>query len=443
MIERFINALAENLADIVTIAAVVAIAAGAVLFWRARQRHINQLRARLRGEVKAPSRMREALAKVFNVDVAEFSTIGAVTLVDIAWHYSMADPTIWDHFQGPGADHVADAIQNLDVLKASLGDQSPSILGHIAEYLKQLEASQVFHDLLEHLSVLGSAGDAASATLNAPAVTLIETLTRQAAKTLEGAAKAVAVGESGLIHHIPLVTIGFATYRAWRRSQRGAGLWRNIEFAAIEVTTRAGGGLLGGQVGGTIGTLISPGIGTIVGGVAGAVAGAVGGAVLGEQIKQSHVKQAHKKLEASLNQLGEAYLEDVARFRQLTQVFIEQEREYTHNLLETRRRLRRYAMPWRVVWPDEKLILLQETVAMAQARLSEIKQGTLEAIERLEYMRDQKLHRQMGVLLWNNPALRQQLNCEPELVEAIEHASRRFQSEVTHLGQLQPGSAPA
>ncbi len=443
MIEQFIRALAENLADVVTIAAVTGVAACAILFWRARQRHVSRLRARLRGEVKAAGGMREALAKVFNVDVAEFSAIGAVTLVDIAWHYSMADPAIWDHFQGPGADHMTDAIQNLDVLKASLGDQSPSILGHIAEYLKQLEASQVFHDLLERLSVLGSAGDAAADVLHTPAVTLIETLTRQAAKTLEGAAKTVALGESGLIHHIPLVTIGFATYRAWRRSQQGAGLWRNVEFAAIEVTTRAGGGLLGGQVGGTIGTLIAPGIGTIVGGVAGAVAGAVGGAVLGEQIKQSHVRQAQKRLEASLNQLGGAYLEDAARFRQLTEVFIAQEREYTRNLLETRRRLRRYAMPWRMLWPDEKLILLQETVAMAQARLSEIKQGTLEAVERLEYMRDQKLHRQMGILLWNNPALRQQLNCEPELVEAVGDASQRFQSEMTHLGRLQPGSVVA
>lgn len=436
MFERFVNALAENMADVLTVTLVVGLIAVAFLFWRARRRHIRQLHRQVTGKVPISGKMKETLAKAFNTDTAEIATIGAVTFVDIAWHYSMADPSIWDHFDGPVANHITDAMQNLDVLKSSLGDQSIPILSEVVHFFQQLEATQVFNDVLDNLFHLGSAGDSAAVVLDAHGDTLVDCLadpTSVACTSVE--AKATALDGAGLLQHIPVITMGFATYRAWRRSRKGAGLKRNLEFAAIEVTTRAGGGLLGAKVGGTVGTFIAPGAGTIVGGVAGAVAGAVGGAFLGEGLKQRHVHQTQEKLDASLERLGKTYLQDPVHFRRVTEVFVEQERTYIENLRQTRRRLRRYAMPWRLIWPDQKLILLRETVRMAEERLGEIRQGTIDAMERLDYMRESQQHRRMGIMLWSNPALCQQVGCEGKLLGAVENANDRFRYEIVQLGR--------
>ncbi len=433
MFQPFLNSLAENLADLLVIALGVGIVAAVVLYILARKRHVTHLRERVRGVVEVPGKVREVLAKALNADTAEVATLGTVTLVDIAWHYSMADPAIWDHFHGPAADHVADAIQNLDVLKASLGDSSTTILGHILESFKSIEAAQVFHDMMERLSTLGDMGHTAAIVLDSKVGSLVDSL---AAQTSAAASAADAAASNvGLLHHVPLVTIGFASYRAWRRSQKGAKLVRNIEFATIEVTTRAGGALVGGQLGGAIGTAIVPGLGTIIGGVTGAVAGAVGGALLGEEIKKRHVAKAQKKLDRSLEQLGETYLDDPTRFRDMSEVFIAHERQYVANLNATRRRMRLYSLfPWRAIWPNEKLILLQETVKLAEDRLGTVKAGTIEALERLRFMRETGQRRQLGLMLWSNPALCEQLGCQEMLVEDVRQANDKLRHELIQIG---------
>lgn len=438
MFEHFVNSLAENAADVVTWSVMIAVAALLILFLRARSRHVRRLRTQLNGVVPVSSQVREALAKALNVNTAEFATIGAVTFVDVAWHYSMADPHIWDHFQGPAADHMADVIQNLDVLKSSLGDHLDNILG----YFKGLEATQVFHDLIDRLAAAGSTVDTTAMVLDAPAHSVVESLSKISGTVTAGVeAKATAVGDSGLLLHIPMITIGFASYRAWRRAQRGARLGRNLEFAAIEVATRAGGGLVGGQLGGAVGTAMAPGVGTVVGGIAGAVAGAIGGALLGEEFKQRHVKQAQGTLNTTLDELGATYLQHPGRFRELTEVFTEQERSYESNLRSMQWRLLRYELfPWRVIWPDQKLVLLEETVKMAQERLGTIKNGTLEALDQLTYMRDRQQHRQMGVILWSDPALRQELSCDPQLIGPVEQAHDKLRQEITHLGAKAQGA---
>jgi outer membrane lipoprotein SlyB len=383
--------------------------------------------------------MQEALAKILNVNSAEFTTIGAVTFVDIAWHYSMADPAIWDHFQGPAASHMVDAIQNLDVLKASLGSQAGTIFGHILTYFKALEATQVFHDGIAQVSAAAGAQAAAMMALNASGTTLLERLSKAATTGAE--AKVGATADAGLLLHLPVVTIGFASYRAWRRSQGGAGLGRNLEFAAIEVATRTGGGLFGAQVGGALGTAVVPGAGTVVGGIAGAVAGAIGGAILGEEFKQRHVKGAQEKLEKALNELGEYHLQHPGRFRELTDVFTTQENEYERNLSAMQRRLLAYSLlPWRMAWPNEKLVLLQETVKMARQRLDAIKKGALDAVDQLTYMRGRHQHREMGLILWNDAALRRQLTTEPKLVGAVGQATEKLRHEVTQHGALPQGA---
>jgi hypothetical protein len=441
MFEHFVNTLAENAANVLTWSVVAGLTILLILFLRARSRHVRRLRTQLNGAVPIPGQVREALGKVLNVNTAEFTTIGAVTFVDVAWHYSMADPQIWDHFQGPAADHMIDVIQNLDVLSSSLGDQASHTMENVLGYFRGLEATQVFHDVIDRLAAAGGAADGASMVLDAPAHSVVESLSKASKVTTAGVeAKVSAVGDGGLLLHIPMITIGFASYRAWRRAQKGAGLGRNLEFAAIEVATRASGGLVGGQLGGAIGTAVVPGVGTLVGGIAGAVAGAIGGALLGEEFKQRHVKQAQEKLNIALDDLGVTYLQHPGHFRDLTRIFTEQERSYENNLRAMQWRAFRYGLlPWRTVWPDQKLVLLDETVKMAQERLTTIKNGTLEALDQLTYMRDRKQYRQMGVILWSDPALRQQLDCDPLLISPIECAHDKLQHEVTQIGARAQG----
>ncbi len=432
MLEQFTDTLGRNLATVLTLAVIVGGAAAVILFVRARRRHVDGIRRRLTGEMKLPGRVKEVLAQAMNANVAEVGAIGAVSFVDVAWQYSMADPAIWDHFNGPAADHITDALQNLDVVKASFADHSlVPLWDNVVDFLRGVEASQAFHDIADKLPLIH---DSHAIVLESKGASLVDSLATGATAADVVDAKSAAA-DTGLGVHIPLVTIGFATYRAWRRAQKGAALPRNVEFATIEVATRTTGGLVGGKVGGVVGTAVVPGVGTIVGMVAGAMAGAIGGAALGEVFKRRHVEKATEQLNDSLATLGETYIEDDAKFDLMIDVFRDHEARYVRNLRETKRRARRYAAaPWRTVWPDEKMILLNETVRLAEQRLGSVKAGTVEATDRLRFMRETGQRREMGVMLWSNPALCEEIVCDVELVGAVETANDRLRRELAQLG---------
>jgi hypothetical protein len=443
MIQRFLEMLTQNAPDVLTFALIGGITAVVILYIRARMRHVRRLRQQINGAVPMADSLREALARLLNLDTTEAAVIGTVTFVDVAWHYSMADPHIWDHFQGPAAAHMLDAVQNLEVLRASLGTQANVIAGHILHYFQSLEATQVFHDLSQALTAAEHAGTAASAVLDAPGASLVGALEKVGKAGVEAKIGAAASSsDAGLISHVPLVTLGFATYRAWRRGQQGAGMARNLEFAAIEVTTRAGGGLVGSQIGGAVGTAIAPGVGTIIGSIAGAVAGALGGALLGEEIKGRHIKAAKDRYDAALAELGQLYLDHPGRFRELTEVFTKQEQEYRRNLQSLQWRFFLHClMLWRLIWPDQKLILLEETVRMARERLDGIRRGTLEAIDQLTYMQARKQHRELGLILWGDTALRDELKADPVLIGAVQKTYDQLRHESVQLGNKQSASA--
>ncbi len=448
MLMQLIHSLAENMVDVLTLAVSIGVVVLLILYVRARQRHVHRLLREIRGEVPLTGRMKKVLSGIFNVSTAEITTAGAVTFADIAFQYSMADPQIWDHFQGSAAQHIADAIQNLDVLKSSLGDHSLPLFGNLLENLKHIEATQVFNDLAQKLPLLEGAHASTAIAVQASGHSLVDSLAHAGATSADVKANAVgaattAAGEVGLIQHLPLVTIGFATYRAWRRSQKGTTMTRNLEFAGIEVATRAGGGIVGGQIGGVIGTAIAPGLGTLIGGVAGAVAGTIGGMFLGEDIKKRHILQARQSFDSSLQTLGSTYLENPVRFRELTEVFLEHEAEYITNFKATRRRLFRYSTPWRIAWPDQKLILLQETVHLAEKRLGAVKQEIIDAIDRLNYMQATGKSHDLGVILWSNAALRDQLDPDPELVARLEGEHDKLSHELIQLHGQELQAVPA
>jgi hypothetical protein len=329
MVDQITNSI-SGIPAIVLIGAAVAVIVAMVLFLRSRARHIRRLRAEVLGEVPVSGGLREAISKAFNVSTAELTTVGAVTFADLAWQYSLAEPQIWDHFQGPAADHMVNAIQNLDVLRSTLGNHSQQVFVQVLESLKHIEATHIFQELAERIPALESAGLATSVAIGSSGQTLVDALASLGGASLEAkgqtaATVAAAAGDGSLLYHVPLVTIGFATYRAWRRAQQGAEIKRNVEFAAIEVATRAGGALVGGQIGGVIGTAIVPGLGTILGGVVGAIGGTIAGMRVGEDVR-SGTSGRRASSSTSFCSSWAAISQDPIRYKQLTSVFVEHER---------------------------------------------------------------------------------------------------------------------
>lgn len=78
---------------------------------------------------------------------------------------------------------------------------------------------------------------------------------------------------------------------------------------------------------------------------------------------------------------------------------------------------------------------------MARARLDSIRRGALDAVDQLTYMRDRAQHREMGLILWNDAALRQQLVVDPRLVDAVQVNTEKLRHEVTQHGLLQGATA--
>lgn len=451
-----------------------------------RRWRMGRLRALVRGRLPLQEEIRQAVSRLFTSDVLEVAALGAVTYVDVAWQYSLADPGIWSHLEGAAAAHAADAMADPHLLELGLGDQAHAVLGQVAEYLQQAEALQTFDhsldsvmqlgadlpnavllldghphsllDLLLHKSQVadglaeakghgladGAVNAKASALMDAKAGALVDA---KASSLLDAKTSALADAKSSVIldtpwdggdlwHHIPLVTIGFATYRAWRRAEGGTQWGRNLEFAATEVVARSGGALAGAKVGGTVGTLVVPGYGTIIGSVVGAVGGAIAGARLSEEIKRRHVRQAQRELDEALHRLGAPHLQDPVGYRRLQTVFSEQEKAAQRGVAGTRREYASYARWWRRVWPNQKLVLLQETVREADERLLNIRQQVRDTLERVEVLRQQDNYKALGLILWNAPGMCRQLGCAEVLVQEVNWANEQLRHELQQVGAV-------
>lgn len=389
------------------------LAALAWLYWRARSRHVAAIRARLHGEIESQGGLRRLLESAAGSDAAEALTAGTITAVDLAWQISVASPAIWDHLSLAGYSFV-ESLSNPDLLAQSLGDQAGPLVAGLMEQLHLAEAAQ-------HFAALTGAGDAATLALSSGS-SLTEAFATGAAEHATHAPLSV-----------PIVSVFFAAFRAVRRAQGGQPRERNLEFASVEVATRAGGGLIGGQVGGMLGSIVAPGPGTLIGGALGAAAGIAGGAVLGEQIKGRHLKAARAAFEQALVELGRYFLAYPPSFQRLAKQFSAYEQGVVKGIRGTRLRLALHGAAGRIVWPDEKFVLLQETLRGAQGRLAEVRADTKAAIHRLTQLRDRAEYATLGALLWADRPWLAGLGVEPELIELIEGADVRLRQEMAGL----------
>jgi hypothetical protein len=472
----------SSLSSLLQVALLLAILG--IVFFVARRWRLVRLRRLVRGALPLKEEIKQAVSEVLNADVLEVASLGAVTYLDVAWQYSVADPQIWQHLDGAGAAHAADAMADPALLQAGLGDHAPAVLGQVADHLQHAAAIQSFDHSLDQVMGLGPELPNTLALLDGHPQSLIDILVHkgQAADAVGAKAQGLSDGTSSalgdvkasaldakaaaidaktaalvdakasavadahtnlldtpwdagdLVHYVPLVTIGFATYRAWRRAENGTHWGRNVEFAATEVITRSGGALAGAKVGGTVGTLVVPGSGTVVGSVVGAVGGALAGARLGEEIKRRHMRQAERELDQALHNLGAPYMADPVGLRRLQRVFEEQQQTAHENVTITRRQYARHARWWRRLWPDQKLVLLQETVREADARMLEVRQQMRDTLERIEVLRRQENYKALGLVLWNAPTMCRRLGCAQPLVDQVDQANRRLRYELQQVG---------
>lgn len=454
-------------------------------FYLARRWRIARLRRWVKGQLPLGEEVKQAVARLFSNDVLEVAAIGAVTYLDVAWQYSLADPQIWSHL-----DNV-ETLANPQALEAGLGTQAPEVMSRVADYLHQTAAIQSFDQSLDSVMQFGTdipnsillldghpqslfdvlghkdqaadalvdakaqggaegtdaavdaktsaLADAKSSVLDAKASALdakTGALADAKASALDAKASVLvdAPWTAELWHHVPVITIGFAAYRAWRRSEEGTTWERNLEFAATEVLARSGGALAGAKMGGTVGTLVVPGYGTIVGSVVGAVGGAIAGAQLSEAIKRRHVRRAQRELDQALHDLGEPLLRDPVRYRRLKTMLAEQEREAQRNIKATRRQYQAHARWWRRLWPDRKLLLLQETMQEADERLMDIHRQVRDILERIEVLHRERNYKALGVILWNAPEMCERLGCAEPSKEAVEAANDQLRHELQQVG---------
>ncbi|NDJ55200.1 MAG: hypothetical protein GYB68_19180 [Chloroflexi bacterium] len=442
------------------------------LFLRAREKHIADLRAKLYQPLPLEQLSKQPTFEALALDAAEVAAIGAVTYLDVAWHLSAAAPQAWQDFDTQTTLRLANALQDGTDL-STLFDQP--IVEHVYDYFQRIEALHVFDgavdmvwrfpiiDQIEALMASGESVSALESLLDLLPGAALEQIRGSTSGSLDGAADSVIDGAAdgsvdgatdallnsvdGLVDgsnlgnfmsrsflgRIPYVSIAFAGYRAWRRDQQGTRPLRNLEYALIEVSTRSGGGALGGQLGGSLGTLVMPGAGTLVGSVIGAIGGAISGAWLGEAAKARYVQSAVNRLLKSLDRLGAYLLDDLDAFARLRAVFISYWKTQVQNINQVRAQYRRHATPLRRLWPDPKLILLEETINHAERRLDDVHKVMNDSLGRLNTLQETRDYRRLGIAMWYNPALCEQAQCDPALLSAIDQAYARLRDELSQI----------
>jgi hypothetical protein len=75
--------------------------------------------------------------------------------------------------------------------------------------------------------------------------------------------------------------------------------------------------------------------------------------------------------------------------------------------------------------------------------LGAVKQGTIDALDRLNYMLAAGKSHDLGVILWSNAALRDQLDLSEDLVAGLEEEHDKLAHELTQLHGQQLQAMPA
>lgn len=462
---------------------VIVIAAGLLLWARARDRHVRGLRQQVHEQFNAaaaPPALRKKL------DVAELATYGTVTATEYAWHWATIDPDLlqaadfssraainsgWDF-----ARYIHDNYASLSEagkagfvnrLSGYLAEQKVAGLleqaGHAVQFAET--ANQPVWDLIvnEQLVNVKSVADTSSiieqAVAHPDVIYTIPTdvqgeLTENMLQ-LDGFAHAdikagvldgisAAKGDAaldGLLPHLPLLTALFAGYRNFK-------LWRNhqqepavaVRHAVVETIGRGSGVVAGAKLGALVGTSFGP-PGIVISSILFGLGGALCGGKVAEWWKSLPLKTAISRLDHALDDYGRSFRNQLPALRRQIMAPINrmrQSRAEVERIVANRKGRLRYKL-----WPDYYTILLEETNEVAEREIRQAEATAQPALDIVAAAQREQKWKPLGALIANSPDLRNGKSHEDSILREVADTRARVLKERKRLNpclRLQAGS---
>ncbi len=432
------------------------------------------------GEAQGILHQMEALTKD-RVTQAELATYGTVTAAEFLWSWATVDPSVIKAAAFASGQHIANGLDFahyihhyydslpavakegfLNRLLGYVGEQQVADIltsqGHTVEVAGS--AAQPIWDLLvdgqmANVKTVSQLAAVKAQALIHPDVTYLVpedahgtvggNIARVAGFSHSGAKEALkqgvlsAKGESALhslTHHIPWITIGFATYRNVQAVRAGKDPKRAAVHTVMESVGRGTGVVAGGKIGGLIGGVFGP-VGALVGAVGGGIAGAMVGGAIAEEWKQKPLRQAVAGLETALHTFGKSFehrLEDVQDYIRAPYRRMCRSVEDLKQQVERRKSTFRW---W--FWPDFYTVLLEEAMLQGQEQARKEREAIRPALETIRHAQATGHFERFGLLMANSPVVCELVGFDGALLKAIEKAQGKVFFE---RKQLDPKFTP-
>lgn len=242
------------------------------------------------------------------------------------------------------------------------------------------------------------------------------------------------------LHHIPIVTVAFVSYRQIQDVRAGQSLSRAIAHGAFEVVGRATGAMVGGKVGGTIGVSIFGPPGLTVGSIGGAVGGALGGGKLVAKFKNRNVKKHAEILRKALEDYGaSADAQSLRELYTLLKHAIERTEVANRAAQDSAAAAKSQLRYW--IWPTYSDVLAVETARIATLATETSRKQMKPALSMLGRALNRSELEQIGIAMLNNPELAAALKSDDRLRAPIAQLRNRVLQERHKLDPKFPVSA--
>lgn len=445
----------------------------------ARTRHVFQLRRIVRRDISSdfaetgsiPSYMRNLVKDPLTQK--ELAAYGSLTMAELLWNWFTIDPSLIHAASFASTEPVhngwefANYIhQNFDSLSAAgkegfltrldgyVAEQKVAALlehsGHlvqVAETANQPIWDFVVDGHLVNIKDVSSIGEIKADALAHPGV---EYLVPQHLKdsaignihavqgfdhdAIQESVKhgvASAHGEGAIHHlgfHLPIVTIGFAAYRNYKLVRDyGQDPMTATYHGAVESIGRGTGVVVGGKVGAAAGFALGGPLGALIGGIGAGVAGALFGGGIAEWVKSRPLHAAIDEMESELTQFGESYSDRIPEIKKWVLAPI---RRAEDSKKELSRELAVSKSNWKNrLWPDLHTVSLQETLSVANQKISEDSERTKSFLAKLDEIVRKRNWKLLGLIMANAAELRNRMGYNPSILERIRNLRRKILQE--------------
>jgi hypothetical protein len=234
----------------------------------------------------------------------------------------------------------------------------------------------------------------------------------------------------GLLHHLPLVTLGFAVYRNVEAVHKGVDPLVAIHHGIAETVGRGTGVALGAQCGTFVGSLCGP-IGALIGGLLGGLGGALLGSAAANSYKRIPLNKALAELEQALDAYGKSFdykIDEIKQYVMAPVVSMKSSLRQLQQIVENRKQTLRW-----LLWPDFYTVLLDQAMAVGNAKLATKESESSEVTGILDSAARSGRYAKVGLLMVNSPAVRELVGGDDRLLTPIESAQQNVLYERKQL----------